>query len=123
MLAAWQLIAQVQPPAPQWDWKDPRFIWATLALLAVILTGAIVLAWLDRWRRRPASLCTTANDQLAQFRQLYEKGELSQAEFDNIRAKLSTQLRKELDIPARPAAAAHLPGPRPPESGMNQPNT
>ena len=123
MLAAWQLIAQVQAPAHKWDWKDPRFIWAALALLAVLLIGVGILAWLDRWRKRPAPSCTTANEQLAQFRQMFEEGELSQAEFDNIKAKLAGQLRKELDIPARPAASAELPAAQPPDSRLDQPNT
>ena len=37
---------------------------------------------LERWRKRAAPAVFDANDQLAQFRELYERGELSQKEFD-----------------------------------------
>ncbi|HLJ95022.1 MAG TPA: SHOCT domain-containing protein [Gemmataceae bacterium] len=104
MDAAWQAIAKADPVRPPlWD---ARLLWLTLALVAVILIGALVLVWIDRWRKRAGSERMSANDQLASFRELYEKGQLSQEEFDRIRALLSTQLRRELDLPTTPPSTA-----------------
>jgi hypothetical protein len=37
---------------------------------------------------------------------LYDKGQLSQEEFERIRALLSQELRSELDVPAAPPGTA-----------------
>jgi hypothetical protein len=104
MDAAWQAIAKAGPVQPPlWD---PRLLWLTLALLAIILISALLLAWIDRWRRRSGSERLSANEQLANFRELYDKGQLSKEEFERIRALLSKELRRELDVPAAPPAPA-----------------
>ena len=96
MNAAWQAIADAPDP-PLWD---PRLLWLSLALAAAILIGVLCIAWIDRWRKRSGCERLSANDQLANFRELYEQGELSHEEFERIRATLSPQLRQELDVPA-----------------------
>jgi hypothetical protein len=108
MVSAWQAIADFGIPANPLV-RDPRLLWMMSALVAIILCGAVVLVWLDRWRRRPGSERLSAQDQLAAFRELYEEGQLSQEEFERIRATLTPQLRRELDLP-----------PQPPESGLEQ---
>jgi hypothetical protein len=100
MVAAW-LLANAKGPRP---WADPRFLWTSIALAGLILLGVLLIAWLDRWRRQSEPQPLTANDQLAHFRELHEKGELSQAEFDRIRAKLGGELQQELDLSGRDAA-------------------
>jgi hypothetical protein len=104
MDAAWQGIANAGPPRSL-PWHL-GFLWLTLALAAVILLGALVIALLDRWRRRAVSERLSANDQLANFRKLYDKGQLSQEEFERIRALLAKELRCELDVPAAPPGTA-----------------
>jgi hypothetical protein len=113
MIAAWQAVGDPNLPqrAPLWD---PRLLWATLALVAIILVGAVVIVWLDRWRKRSAAKPLSANDQLAQFRELYEEGELSLKEFERIRASLAQQLRAEMNVPAEQPAA-------PPQEGQQTP--
>jgi hypothetical protein len=81
-------------------------LWLTLVLVAVILIGALVIAWLDRWRKRSGSERLSANEQLANFRALYENGQLSEQEFERIRELLSQQLRRELDFPMEPPGSA-----------------
>jgi Short C-terminal domain len=104
MVIAWQVVANAKLPATPRAW-DPRLLWLTLALAGIILVGAVVIALLDRWRKHAAPEVSTANDQLAQFRELYERGELSQAEFDRIRATLEKELRREWNVPTpKPAA-------------------
>jgi hypothetical protein len=106
MVAAWHVVASVSPPAqvPAWD---PRLLWATLGLAGAVLVGAILITLVDRWRKRSAEPPCTASDQLEEFRSLYERGELSQEEFDRIRATLTDQLREELEV--------QLGGPVPPQ--------
>jgi type VI protein secretion system component VasK len=118
MDAAWQAIAKAGPPrALPWHLG---FLWLTLALVAVLLIGALVIAWLERWRRRSGSERLSANEQLAEFRELHDRGQLSQEEFERIRALLSTELRRELDVPMAPpgTAAGQTPEtPKPTEPG------
>src|SRR5438067_6025206 len=95
---AGQAIAQARDPRPPlWD---PRLLWLALALIAILLVGALIIAWVDRWRKRTGSERLTANEQLANFRRLYEEGQLSQEEFERVRLLLSEQLRRELAVPA-----------------------
>lgn len=125
MDAAGQAIANAGPaPRPLWDpqlWLgDPWFVWTFLSLLAILVIGALVITGVNRWRKRSGSERLSANEQLANFRELYDKGELSQAEFERIRALLSQQLRHEFDVPAAPsgsAAGSQPEGPKPAEPG------
>jgi hypothetical protein len=105
MIAAWQVVAKAELPARSFA-SDPRLYWAALALVLIILLGALVIAGLDRWRKRSVLESSTANDQLARFRELYEQGELSQHEFEQIRASLGPQLRQELQVPLPPPGIA-----------------
>ena len=82
---------------------DPRLLWATISLVAILLLGALVLAWFERLRKRAEQTVLTPGDQLAAFRLSYERGELSQEEYERIRARLSPRLRQQLDLPAPPA--------------------
>ena len=110
--------AMAQLPRPVWD---PRLFWLTLALVAVILVGALVIYWLDRWRKRSDAERLSANDQLAQFRELYDQGQLSQEEFERIRASLAPQLRQEWDAPAAGRDPAAEPKPQPPTQQTEEP--
>jgi hypothetical protein len=67
-----------------------------------LLLGALVLAWFDRLRKRADQSVLTPGDQLAAFRLSYERGELSQQEYERIRARLSPKQRQQLDLPAAP---------------------
>jgi uncharacterized membrane protein len=92
---------QVKP-----GWHAP-VLWTTLALIAALLVAALVLAVLERWRKRSDSERLSPGEQLSQFRKLYEKGQLSREEFERIRNLLGGKLREELHLPTRqPAEAA-----------------
>ncbi len=88
-------------PKPPPSLLDPQLLWATFALIATLLLGALVFAWLDRWRKRPQREILTPADQLAAFRSSYERGELSQEEYQRIRATLAPKLRQQLDLPPK----------------------
>jgi hypothetical protein len=101
----WSLLVLAAPAPPRGGGPsllDPRLLWATISLVAILLLGALVLAWFDRLRKRVDQNVLTPGDQLAAFRLSYERGELSQEEYERIRARLSPKLRKQLDLPAAP---------------------
>jgi hypothetical protein len=110
MVAPWQAVGQTACLARIPVWGDIRFLLATVALVALLLLGALVIWLADRWRKRPASR-ESAGDQLAHFRRLYERGEISAEEFIRIRDLLTARLMKELEPPPPESP----PGPQPPK--------
>ena len=105
---------------PRLTLLDPQLLWATFALIATLLLGALIFAWLDRWRKRPEAGVLTPGEQLASFRSSYERGELSQGEYERIRAKLAPKLRQQLDLPAKDVHHAER-QPEPPPNGAAPP--
>jgi hypothetical protein len=75
---------------------DPQLLWATCALIATLLLGALIFAWLDRWRKRAGRDVLTPTDQLTDFRSSYERGELSQEEYQRIRARLAPKIKRQI---------------------------
>jgi len=110
-------------------------IWTGVYLAGALLLGAIVIAAFSKWFRRDVSDTLSASDQLAQFRSMYEKGELSEDEFNRLRAKLGSELRRDLGAPVttpalpaedlarspvstQTAPGAQVPQEPPPETGI-----
>jgi hypothetical protein len=102
---------------------DPRLLWATLGLIGCLLLGALIIWWVDRWRKRSREAEDSSGDQLAHFRELYEQGNLSAEEFERIRGLLGKRLRQELDVSASGAAEPDLqqPGGPSPAAPRQQP--
>jgi hypothetical protein len=105
---------------------DPRLVWATLGLIGVLLVGALIIWWVDRWRKRSQEALDSSGDQLAHFRELYEQGNLSAEEFERIRGLLGKRLRQELDVPAsgtpeKDSQQPEGPPPAAPGSGSSEP--
>jgi Short C-terminal domain len=137
------LLAQAAPGRWQTRW-DPEILTNALILVGLLLLGAIVIAFVGRWRRQSGSenpYCPSASEQLAEYRSLYEEGVISQEEFERLRAMLGGQIRRSLDMPARKVAQASkasatsvttahdtnvseppaVPGPAPSESPVRSP--
>jgi hypothetical protein len=98
-----------------------RLLWAALPLVGALLAGALILYLIDRWRKREAAeeeAAATPNDQLSQFRSLYERGEMSREEFERVKALLTEQLRRELNV-AVPASRSSAPVAEPPPAGTS----
>lgn len=79
--------------------------------------GYLVILWVDRWRKRTVQYQLSARDELAQYQTLYERGELSQEEFDRIRALLTQRLCQALDVPTTSPSAVPEQGSQPPNAG------
>ena len=113
MTVSWLLVADAADKAKPPAW-DPRLLWSTVALVAAILIGALIIAVFERWRKRPVNFRPDPNDQLAEFRSLYDRGEISREEFDRIRNLLGERLRDALDVPATQPSSAPPNPPEPP---------
>ena len=101
------------------DVRNTQLLVTGLCLSTALLVAAIVLALINRWRKRgdlEADLSPSA--QLAQFRSLYEAGEISKEEFERLRVLLGGRMRRELGVPP-PASDA----PAKPSSGETGDNT
>lgn len=90
------------PPTRNPTLLDPQLLWATFALIAVLLIGALIFAWLDRWRKRTKREGITPVDQLTSFRQSYDRGEISQEEYEQIRTNLAPKVRQQVHLPPKP---------------------
>ena len=103
MILLWAQAAEpAKAPRPAtFDW-GAVWPWAALIIGALVL-GSLIIYLADRWRKRPVQERLSANEQLSLYRELYERGELTQEEYDRIRAKLGKHLRQELAPPAPPA--------------------
>lgn len=64
----------------------PRVLVYGLYLAGALLLGAVVIAWVNRWRQRAGSERLTPEAQLAQFRSLYEEGAISAEELEQLRS-------------------------------------
>ena len=75
----------------------------TLAILAgALLVAALIIRWVERWRKSTVAAEPQAGDQLSEFRTLYERGELSEEEFNHIRQRLGAQMKEELQVETKP---------------------
>src|SRR5205807_1332103 len=64
--------------------KEERlFLW-TGVLAVVIIAGALIIARIDRWRKRQMADGDDSPAHLGSFREMFERGELSRAEYDEV---------------------------------------
>jgi hypothetical protein len=89
-------------------WLDLLFYGTCLA--AALLAAALVIELVRRWARKSDAL-PSAGDQLAEYRALYQRGEISQEEFDRLRAVLGGEL-----LPGAKNAPPRPPDPKPSEN-------
>src|SRR5262245_17145427 len=73
--------------------QDPRVLWYTAAIAGSLLLGGIILALVDRWRKRQMNLTRNLQDELASYKALYQRGELSAEEYQRVRGRLVDQLK------------------------------
>src|SRR5438445_11378671 len=73
----WLLVDEEEKPRDQFDL---RIVWLAVGMVGVILIGAGLIALVERWRKRPFLARMTASEQLAQFRELFDKGQIQPEE-------------------------------------------
>ena len=84
------------------DWFD-LVAYGTCLAVALLVAAAVIEA-VRRWRQRGEKMLTPS-DQLAAYRDLYNRGEISQEEFDCLRNALGGEIRRGAAPPAPPPHA------------------
>ena len=69
---------------------------AALLFAAIFALTAVVLAVARRYRGRAAQDKLDPHEMMSNFRELYDRGGLSDEEFRTIKSKLATELKAEL---------------------------
>jgi hypothetical protein len=92
-------------------------IWS-LVLVGVCLLGAVVFYFLERWRKRGATGTDSREDSLSlsNFREMYEAGEITEAEYRKVRDKLAAQMKTKLGLPGKPSTSSALKPVLPPDT-------
>jgi hypothetical protein len=87
--------------------QDPEFLIVVGILMATLLVGALVLAYVDRWKKRQMADNPTDMDQLGSFRAMFERGELNHEEYEKIRNRVAGRIKESIApkaTPIKPAA-------------------
>jgi DNA-binding HxlR family transcriptional regulator len=99
----------MNPPDPSPAQKDlfqsPEFLITVGALSALLIVGALVIHFAGVWRKRQLESDDPRADTLTltNYRDLYENGEITRAEYEKIRDKLAAKLKqKGKTLPAPP---------------------
>jgi uncharacterized membrane protein len=85
-------LAQVDAGRPTATWG---MLWTLFALGTVVVIGALVILWADRFRKTPVEEGLTLAEQMSEFQQLFDRGELSKEEFQRIKDRLERKTGKE----------------------------
>ena len=95
----------------------PDVIIATALMAGVLLLGAIALFFADRWKKK-AILPDDARaaDDLTSFRGMFERGELTEEEYEKVRLRAAERMKRQLGLepPAPPNAQPNGPASPPP---------
>jgi hypothetical protein len=83
---------------------------AIVVLIVVLIVASGVIMLVGRWVKAPPDAATSSGGLLSEFRLMYEQGECSREEYEQIRNRLGKRLRQELELP--PDAKERLRTPR-----------
>lgn len=120
-----ETTAETPPTAPKSGGvnalvKDPNFIVWSVVFAGVLLLTAVLFMVFDRWRKRPTGESTLDTSMsLSSFRQMYENGELTEAEYQRIRDKMAAKMKGKIGVTPLPPPAT--PEPPPPEPAPPDP--
>jgi len=114
----WAFALLAQAGRDKDPFRQPEVIWGTAGLAVALLVGAFVVWSVDRWRKRSAAGGRSV-DELTDFRGMYERGEITEEEYNKLRNKVAQRVRPPAS-PATPTGPAAPPG-SPPNPG-NPPN-
>jgi hypothetical protein len=86
-----QLLAQQQPAGNPFD--RPEIIWATAGIVAALLAGAVVVKLVDHWRKKGLAPAGQSADELTEYRELFESGEITEDEYKRLRQQLADRVK------------------------------
>ena len=77
--------------------QDSDFLWLVGALAVTLLLGAIVMSFVERWRKRQLRNTSFSEiEQIGKYRAMYENDELTKEEYEKIRQKEAERLKAKL---------------------------
>jgi hypothetical protein len=71
----------------------PEIIWGMVGLTVALLIGAAVIYAVDKWRKR-ATAPDDETNALTSFRAMYESGEITEAEYAELRRRVAEKVKK-----------------------------
>lgn len=85
----------------------PEFLWGSVGLVAALIAGAVVIYLVDKWRKQEAMAGKSSGGELTDFRAMFERGELTEAEYNKLREKVASRVKpKPGTAPAGPSPGA-----------------
>jgi hypothetical protein len=110
----WSLVLFAQNTADKGDpLRRPEVIFGILALSGALLVGAGVIYWVDRWRKRAVVVSEQdAVGSLTSYREMYEQGEITEAEYAELRRRVAEKVKQAPVAPAAETSAGPAPGER-----------
>ena len=114
------------PALPRDPLQRPEVIWGVVGLAGALLAGAAVIYAVDKWRKRAAAEATAADGagSLTSFRAMYENGEITEAEYAELRRRVAEKMKKpspggERDLPSVKPGFTAAPFTTPTQSGAS----
>jgi len=103
----WVLTLLAQAEGAEKDpFRRPEVIWGTIGLAVALLAGAVVVWAVDRWRKRATQQTSDSGTELTDYRAMYDRGEITEAEYVKLRNKIATRMKTPppgAGVPAPPA--------------------
>lgn len=120
-MSGYLLFADDPPPRRAEHALSSVEFWLAIGLLTTVLfAGAFLLLFVDRWKKRQLRPEDDSTESLTSFRAMYERGELSEEEYQRVRDRVAAKMKREVAA-ANPSMAAPLPdagaAARPPDPG------
>lgn len=81
----------------------PELIFGVVGLVLALLAGAVAISLTDRWRRRAATPIHSETDMLTTYRDMFEHGEITEAEYTELRRKVAEKVKAAPVLPPAPA--------------------
>jgi hypothetical protein len=107
-LACWLLAVTDTDLQIAAAWK---IFWTIVVLIVIVIVTGGLIMFITRWIKRANSPARTYGDDRASFKVLYERGELTEEEYQKIRARLGQKLKEEIKAGAPKSADTHSPDP------------
>jgi hypothetical protein len=83
--------------------QSTDFLLAAGLLALVLMGGAVIFWYLDRWRKTQLEVedPRESTKSLSSYRAMFESGELTREEYEKIRAKLAFKMREQVGLGER----------------------
>ncbi len=72
----------------------PEILWGSIGLTAAMLVGAAIIYAVDKWRKRSAEVARDDTASLTSFRDMYEAGEITEAEYIELKRRLAEKMKQ-----------------------------